>query len=273
MTKNDVRSSPGPPAPSCVVFVHVPKTAGQTLNAILARQYDQTATVIVEDRSDLQASFLRTARRRPVSLMRGHLPYGIHEALGIDVVYITMLREPVARVVSTYRYIKRTPHHRLHEVVRAERMTLSRFVQSDIDREEVVDGQTRLLSGILDRDPDEEMLAKAIDNLDRIAVVGLTERFDQSVLLMRRQLGWRFPLYIRKNVAPALSTDALDPRDRALIEQQNRLDMRLYRAAEALLDGRIISAGTSFQVQLVAFRALNRLANLYVALLRRPQAE
>jgi hypothetical protein len=268
-----IRPSPGSAQTACVIFVHMPKTAGQTLNAILARQYDESATVIVEDRSDLEASFARVARQRPVSLVRGHLPYGIHQILGIDAVYITMLREPVARVISTYEFIKRTSHHPLHEVVRAERMTLSRFVESDIDREEVVDGQTRLLSGVLDRDPDEETLAKAIDSLERVAVVGLTERFDESVLLMRRRLGWDIPLFVRKNVAPRTSIDCLDPLERALIEQQNRLDLRLYRAAAALLDGRIRSAGASFQIELLAFRALNRLANSYVALRKGRRAE
>lgn len=259
-----------PPArPPCIVFLHIPKAAGQTLNAILARQYDESATVIVADPSNLERSFARVAHQRPVALVRGHVPYGIHERLGIDALYITMLREPVARVASMYEYIKRSPQHRLHDVVRAEEMTLSRFVASDINREEVVDGQTRVLSGMLDGNPDELTLGAALNNLERIAVVGLSERFDESILLMRRRFGWKMPLYVRKNVAPRPSLDDVNRRDREVIERRNELDIELYRAATVLLDNRVGSAGARFRLEFIGFQTLNRLASGYVALSKR----
>lgn len=265
-----VPPSPAPPArPTCIVFLHVPKAAGQTLNAILARQYAQSATVIVENPSDVETSYARVAQQRPVALVRGHVPYGIHERLGIDALYITMLREPVARVISMYEYIKRTPEHRLHDILRTEQMTLSRFVTSDINREEVVNGQTRLLSGMLDRDPDEQTLAAALTNLERIAAVGLSERFDESALLMKRRFGWKLPLYIRKNAAPSPSLDGVSRRDRAIIERRNELDIELYRAAAVLFDNRVRSAGVTFRMEFMAFQTLNRLASSYVTLRKR----
>ena len=46
-------------------------------------------------------------------------------------------------------------------------------------------------------------LAQAKRNLDRFLVVGLTERFDESFILIRRALGWRLPMYERHNVSKA----------------------------------------------------------------------
>jgi hypothetical protein len=249
----------------CVIFLHVPKAAGQTLNAILARQYDPRATVVITDPSSVTRALDRGAG--PPALVRGHVPYGIHEEIGIDARYITMLREPVSRVVSVYGYVWHNPRHPLHTLVRSKGMTLKDFVTRDVDREDVVNGQTRLIAGRSEADPDSTALLRAKQHLRDMAAVGVVERFDESVMLFRERLDWMVPFYTKRNVAPQRSdTGRLSPDVRELIESMNRLDIDLYHDALSLFDENVATAGALFGARVVTFRLLNRLAGTYVAL-------
>jgi hypothetical protein len=45
-----------------------------------------------------------------------------------------------------------------------------------------------------------ETLERAIRNLRSCAVVGLTERFDETLLIAKKTFGWRMPFYENFNV-------------------------------------------------------------------------
>ena len=45
-------------------------------------------------------------------------------------------------------------------------------------------------------------------NLDDFLLVGLTERFDESFIMLRRALGWRLPMYAARNVGRATNGSA-----------------------------------------------------------------
>jgi hypothetical protein len=67
------------------------------------------------------------------------------------------------------------------------------------------------------------------------AVVGLTERFDETMLLLKKVYGWRMPFYERRNVGrhrlrkQDLSADVIRQ-----IAADNRLDVALYAYAQEL---------------------------------------
>jgi hypothetical protein len=91
---------------------------------------------------------------------------------------------------------------------------------------------------------------------DHVAVVGTTERFDESIVVMQHTLGLRRPVYVRRNVGPA-PRGPLDPETHAAIEAHNLLDLELYAYANALLDAHIRRFGPRFQQDLNRFRRLN----------------
>lgn len=96
-----------------LIFLHVPKTAGTTLNRIIEWQYNPVSIFTVDPhRIRATAARFKTfpeERRRRLRVVRGHLVFGIHEFLPQGAVYITMLREPVARLLSSYHFILRRP--------------------------------------------------------------------------------------------------------------------------------------------------------------------
>lgn len=271
---NDVMAETPSSSPRPLVFVHVPKTAGTTLKRVFAREYGHESLFKTLPEEDLEGTVARFRDldhedRSRVRLIQGHMPFGIHQVLGEPVQYVTMLRNPVDRVVSHYYYARRLPEHYLHDAIRAG-MTLKEYVTTAGGglSLELDNGQTRSIAGaphhLLEVGAcTEEMLELAKQNLDRhFGAVGLLERFDESLLVFRRAFGWGIPFYVRRNVTrnrPRVRE--IDADTLAVIEDHNRLDMELYRYATQRLDDRIRQLGPGFQLELRSFEALNRLYN------------
>ena len=79
-----------------VIFLHIPKAAGTTLTRILERYYNKDRIFVIWGRR-LQESIgeftsLPAASRAEIMLLRGHMPFGLHEHLPEPSTYITMLR-------------------------------------------------------------------------------------------------------------------------------------------------------------------------------------
>lgn len=274
MTHRAANSTPVPP----VIFLHIPKAAGTTLARIMGRQYPGRALYAVDGSrvSESIAEFkaLPPEQRASVKAMIGHMPFGLHRHLPGSPVYITVLRDPVKRIVSHYRYARRTPEHYLHDTVCSENMSLEAYVASGISVE-LNNGQTRLLSGVRGADPSTvndpadlipfgqcspELLERAKANLEEhFPVVGLTERFDETLILLKRVLGWQMPLYTSRNVAGGREQRApLSQETVAAMRQYNQLDIELYAYAARRFARAVHAAGPGFERELVSFKRLNR---------------
>ena len=104
----------------------------------------------------------------------------------------------------------------------------------------------------------DEMLERAKRNIEgHFAVVGITERFDESLILLQRAFGWRRVSYVSANVArgerPEPSPGALQ-----LIARHNRLDDELYRWVGERFDA-AIAADPLFEATYERFRRSNAL--------------
>ena len=82
--------------------------------------------------------------------------------------------------------------------------------------------------------------------------------------MLRRMLGWRLPMYATRNVSRAANgspPEPPSPRAIELISERNELDLELYEHARRLFDEEVERQGPSFQREVAAFRALNRIPN------------
>jgi hypothetical protein len=242
-----------------IVFVHVPKTGGMTLHSILSRQLRGIfAESMDEAKSALNS--LDGAELDQLELVAGHVPYGVHEFLRRPVEYVTMLREPVQRVVSHYWFVRNDPDHYLYQAIIEEDLSLREYAERGCGLSaEIENGQVWMFSDRARRleCADRESLEDAKLILrDRFSFVGTTERFDESLVVMHHMLGLRTPVYVRLNTASAPRTP-LDAETRAAIEARNLLDRELYACANELLDAHIRRIGPRFQRDLDRFRRLN----------------
>ncbi|MEY2422421.1 MAG: hypothetical protein QOI95_2488 [Acidimicrobiaceae bacterium] len=244
------------------IFVHLQKTGGSTLRLIVRRQYAQGEFIgILQPGREAQlAAYVASPEARArVRAIYGHLPFAQMQALPIEARYITVLREPIARVVSHHAFAQRQPSRGVGAFT--QDMTLEQFVVSQPAARMVHNLQTRVLSRL---DVEEPVTRATLDaakrNLERhFVVVGITERFDEAVLLMRRVLGWpRWPFYERRNVSPSSVPTAALPADViASIRERNELDIELYDWAARRFDDVMRASGARARAELVAFRALN----------------
>src|SRR3982750_3945870 len=134
-----------------LLFLHIPKAGGTTLHRIIERQFAPAVTFSINGMTPSQSikEFidLPAERREQIRLLKGHMPYGLHKYLSVPATYITMLRDPVDRVVSHYYFVRRSPGVGHHEEVESRRMTLDDFVRERAAIRANND-QTRLISGV-----------------------------------------------------------------------------------------------------------------------------
>jgi len=244
-----------------VIFLHAPKTGGTTLVRILERQYGSDSVLNLYDSSygDELAAYPSEEIDR-IRAIVGHFYFGVHAFIPRPAVYVTLLRDPVDRVISHYHFVRRSPGHYLHTT--ANEFSLGEFVVA-CGADEPNNDQTRLLAGRYQAEgtpPNaDDMLAAARRNLrEHVAVVGMTEEFDRSLLLMRRTFGWGRPFYVRENVSKKPSRrEVISPETRRVIENYNALDVDLYEEARTLSVERVPEQDAAFQHELFVFRRLN----------------
>lgn len=220
-----------------LIFLHIPKTAGTTLNRIIEWQYSPLA-IFTMDPYRIRATPERLEklpewRRRRLRMVRGHLYYGVHECLPQGAAYITMLREPVARFFSSFYFIQRRPLHPMHRKVTTERIGVEDFIRLTPRRQNL---QTCLIAGIKnDGSADERVLEKAKENLVKsFSIIGISERFEESLVLIAKTYGWEIPFYENRKVAK--TKPPVDPAAVEMIREHNQLDLALYEFGKELFE-------------------------------------
>jgi glycosyltransferase involved in cell wall biosynthesis len=229
-----------------LIFLHIPKAAGTTLHSILERHYPAASCHSIYDPDQAAKAFVQwpLERREPIRLLKGHLAFGLHEALVGETRYITLLRDPVDRIMSHYYYAMRMPTHYLYAQITENRLSLQDYATAQMS-DELDNGQVRLLAGVDSAASvpvgacDRSLLNLAKSHIERhFAVAGLSERFDESLALMAIQLGWDWtPAYESLNVTPERPAKGqLDAATREAIEGANPLDCELYAWAKQRFD-------------------------------------
>lgn len=247
---------------SPIVFVHLPKTAGITLWLILQRQYAPEHVCRTESLDEMAA--LTPAQRQAIQAYVGHFPFGADTVLGTPCTYLTLLRDPVERILSHFAHVVREAQRKPDHVMRGAHADspadLERYLEIGFGEKD--NAQTRALAGLdgaAYTSCSEAVFEIARQHLhERIAVAGVTERFDESLLLMQRRLGWRTPFYGRENIGPnRLPREHFPPSLLAEIARQTEWDQRLYECAKARLRRQIAAEGAPFQQDLRRFQAAN----------------
>jgi hypothetical protein len=180
------------------------------------------------------------------------MSFGLHEFLPQPSTYITFLRDPVERCISAYYYSKTNRLNPFYHRITREDIDLPTFLDlarwnqnlqckaiAGIDRGdfrpmEVLRRVTRpgapALDPALDRWSNASTLEKAKENLVRnFSFVGVTDRFAESLVLLKHLFGWRFSSYssYRKS-RNRPKRESLDPAIMAAVEKRNEFDRALY---------------------------------------------
>lgn len=224
-----------------LVFIHMPKTGGMSMRQILLRECARPTFWIVDpvrDTAELRSKPVEERGR--LTLVEGHMYYGVHEFLPRPCVYMTVLRDPVERVLSYYSHVREREEHHLHEAMRG--LSLSECIRRGMTVE-LDNYMTRALTslrnvGVPFGGVTAEMLSEAKSHLEGM-YVGLTERMEESVAYFRSVLGWRRREVPRMNVTAArVRRQDLPLSEVEAIRAANALDLELYDSGKRLFETR-----------------------------------
>ncbi|MDT8445012.1 MAG: sulfotransferase family 2 domain-containing protein [Desulfuromonadales bacterium] len=146
---------------------------------------------------------------------------------------VTVLREPIDRIVSHYFFAQRDRNHYLYPKIHEQKLSLAKYVSSGISGE-LQNWYTTHFSGMnlmeLSKEP-ERALEMAMYNLtSQYDLVGVLEKYEDFIDKLRKISGLKVAYPKRRfNVThgrPQL--DSLDEATIEIIKQFNQLDISLY---------------------------------------------
>lgn len=210
---------------------------------------------------------LTNAEKEQLELVMGHMGFGLHTELPRPATYVTLLRDPVERVISQYQHERREKAGHLYDYMHKNNVQLDEYARYYAEAGEMDNLQTRMVAGNWDQRGfgacDDAMLAKAKHNLDAyFTLVGVTERFDEFYILLAKLFGWELYPYRRLQTAKkSLKADAFSASEVAVVREYNRYDIALYEYASQKFDS-AISQTAGLGVDLAKFRAKQAVQHL-----------
>ncbi|MEM1151928.1 MAG: hypothetical protein AAGI03_15490 [Pseudomonadota bacterium] len=209
-----------------ILSIHLRKCAGTSFRAGLQKAFG--ARLYLDYGDEIGSSWPSSQAKRQQSqarlrgsaaefqasydIVHGHYLPSKYAPCGPDVDLITFLRDPVARVVSNYAYLKHHPKRRNPDAIIVNDLGFS--LMEFARHPDNVNFQSKALEGL---------------QVSDFTFIGLVEHYAASIASLNRLYGWSLPVGDRLNVGAA--PVALTAAEITELQQLNDRDMDLYEAA------------------------------------------
>ena len=258
-----------------LIFLHIPKSAGSTIQTIFKRQYKKNAFFVPGEHPDLNIIKEELLEKTNIRLCFGHMDFGMHDTIGKEYKYATILRDPIERIISHYYYVKRQPkHHLYNQAFKQNNFSLAEYVENGLSTE-LNNGQVRILIGaggfhknvhtkyqIPVGECKPWMLQEAKSNIEKhFALCGLQEYFDESLILMKKEFHWKWNIgYVSQNITQARKkASELDDKTLKIISDANALDIELYHWVKTIFLAKMESESSYIKQELQRLKWINQL--------------
>ncbi len=260
-----------------LIFIHIPKTGGRCLDNVLAEQYTGKGSYMVYEQEFYQPpeSLIRSLQRDKPKLIYGHMPYGTHLFLDYDTTYVTMMRNPMDRIRSHYGgHLDQNPTICPH--CNKDFIGGVGLFKEFAALEPMKNTMTKYIWGgaVIRNDQDPMPIVK--ERLEKqFSVVGLTEYFDESIHLMKKELGWKKPItpYRTNEIVPGyrvvgrsfqefvtkkrIQDYEILPETWDYVRKHNKYDFELFEWAKGRLETTLRDQSQEFKNDLEEFRRGN----------------
>lgn len=230
------------------LFNHFPKAGGTSFFAVLKQNIAEAA--ISPQLMEQEVRLARPERFEHFRLIRGH--FSVLTQMGFDRgrYSMTLVREPVSTILSTYNFWRGRSEEDAVSA-QAKRIDFPQFVRRFADSPTIIrNPYTHHFAGVSRDYPgepaDQELLLQyARHNLAHFNFVGICERFEESIRLLCRELGWQAPAAMphENRSLGQQERAAIDAATMQLLLERNQLDLQLYDYAKALLAERRARVG------------------------------
>ncbi|KAL6078829.1 Sulfotransferase family protein [Balamuthia mandrillaris] len=243
-----------------LLFIHIPKTAGSSFKQLLWHLCDGRGGVV---HNNQRFDFLGWSAEKQNSFcgLYGHFGIGIAEEEDWKVekpgAYITFLRDPVSRTVSQYNYAKRV------NPVKFENKTFDQFISAKEKQQHFgpwscINPATSQLARFwgkkggefaqpkLTREDLQKAKARLTASMEKggIELLGLVERYEDSIRMMEFKLGRRFPsTLVGKETNKSKKTTDIHVSDLSnfqlrQVRRMSELDLELYEFGKKVFEVR-----------------------------------
>jgi len=245
-----------------IIHCHIFKNAGSTLDSALLQNFDDSFVDHREDHliRNNKTFFNNYLQDNPhIKAFSSHSVFYTPKSFDNIVLHpIYLLRHPIERIKSVYNFEKIQPEEDSLGAKMAKDINFKSYVAWRM-RDDVSattrNLQTIFLGGIGPHESNiEEKFESALINLNSLPLIGIVDRYDESMVVFENYLKPFYPeidlSYIRRNVTDTdtestidekvLKTFNLIPKElRKEVIQKNECDKILYDAANKLLDIKI----------------------------------
>ena len=240
-----------------IFYLHIPKTAGSSMNKFLTSQFKEGQTLThIESKIDFQNND-DVLKADNYELLSGHiqLPQAQHKLKVFETrQIITTFRIPFEHVVSHIAWVRKLGDNgeekRLQQHNATVQKIVAKLLQTDLSNAEDVlsfidwlemekiylfhDTQTRYLCG----GPAKELLPQhinsAISNLQKIDFVGVTERLGEFMALLCFQNDWKINTseeIVENKNSNNYGLDIQNPKIREALQKLVKWDNLIYKLA------------------------------------------
>ncbi len=254
-----------------VIFFHMLKTGGNTIKSVINKNYHPEEVFQITKLGYQTGPLdhfksLPAEDRNKIKLFRGHQSFGMHEYFDGRTAYFSFVREPISRLISFYNHIHSLPNPRFRNMIPLEeRDSFGAFIQNiDKYHEQGNNGQSRVMAG---KDlPADELYDQAIQNIENhFLFLGLTERFDEALILLKKELNWDSISYVKRKVSKkVLTKQSISEEDIALAKELNQADIKLYDYAKQSFEEKLLENRDLIEAELRKLQFSNKVKqNIY----------
>jgi hypothetical protein len=236
-------------------FLHIEKTAGRSFSQLIESFYTPQDTLIVHPK---RIEGIGQAELLQYHLYTGHYGYRFLDLFPeTKPIWVTMLRDPVDRVISNYYFWRQQAKLAIENEVELTRdiaLTLEydlyTYLIRPITTPPVHNRQARYLfddattiSEKFDQTLSDNILETIKQRLtEECTFLGITERYNESARLLYYTFGWRpYRMVHKKEINVTKDRpkiNEIEPKIIDLIVEQNQLDIEIYQFAKDLFSTR-----------------------------------
>ena len=231
----------------CEIFLHIPKCGGTTLHFIML------SGALLRGKSCIrnvitgidQPVFIRSGwvgawnaawekqlqPQTTPAYYSGHYPFGVHDNITKTCRYITLLRDPVSREISSFNHHYQKGFHN---------GDISLFERMFDDKEFLDNPQVRMLAGVnsMTGECDEKTYQCAVNNLSKcFSLVGTVEKSGEFIQAMLAMNGWPATVYVRTQITKIKAIESISSQLIEKLYAYHKYDKRLYELVEEKWEG------------------------------------
>jgi hypothetical protein len=210
-----------------VVFTHIPKTAGTTVIFGLRRAFNGRGAFRVQRHNDQELAAL--AADQALCIYTGHVPYArmlaAFAASARRPLFVTVLRDPIDRILSAYSYAREKPLQQWHDLATSHDINAFVAAMKKKEPQFLVGKQCRFVCPLGSLKA-ESAFASVKENF---ALVGLQNDLEAFFLGLETLIG--HPLArpkARNQTANRVTREDLSPKTLTILEKTTEQDRRLY---------------------------------------------